>query len=438
MTVTVPSNLCYVQGKVSDESGNGVQTYVRAYAKDWSYYKWGETDSQGLFSLQVPCGVDSYLEVKGKRKEFNVNGTVNSDETSDTGSAVTINLTVLNAAPYPWAWTDAPQFVNPDFIPVNVGVYDEEGDFPVTVKVEILDKNNNIVKKTSQEISSKSSDPHYGESIVNVAAPDTPGVYRINVNATDSKGNSRDLMDEWEGQLPQIQIISMDNSNPPVLEYTYAFSQGKRIYTDISASDVDGDLAQCKVEVKAENGTLITPDTSFNDTQGSFCWGHYEFVASEAGNYTVVFNATDSSGNEVSSNQTIYVEGDQPLQVFMWVDKVYNLEPGDVVFVGVHLEDDDSVNATGLTFTVNNSTVTENCSLSSEPWAMEKPTQTCYFVDPYMQRDVNLFFVVPDDNATSYEICVTGTVNGEDVNKCETVYKGSVPTDATLQINIRR
>jgi len=440
VTVTVPSNLCYVQGKVSDESGNGIQTYVGAYASDWSYYKWGETDSQGLFSLQVPCGVDSYLEVKGERKEFNINGTINDDEVSDTGSAVTINFVVSNAAPYPWAWTDAPQFVNPDFIPVNVGVYDEEGDFPVTVRVEILDENNNPVSNSTSQIDKDSFDPHYGQSVINVPAPDSAGIYRINVNATDSKGNSRDLkeiMNKWGGQLPQIQIISGGNTNPPVLEYTYAFSQGKRIYTDISASDVDGDLAQCKVEVKAENGTLITPDTSFNDTQGSFCWGHYEFVASKAGNYTVIFNATDSSGNVASSNQTIYVEGDQPLQVFMWVDKVYNLEKGDVVFVNVHLEDDDSVNATGLTFTVNNDTIDTQCDFGNEPM-MEKPTETCYFVDNWTWRDANLYFVVPDDNETSYEICVTGTINGENVNQCTTVYKSSIPTDATLQINIRR
>lgn len=433
VTVNVPANLCYVQGRVVDENGNGTRAYVAAYATDWSYYKWSEADDQGLFNIQVICNTDSYLQVKDVQKSFNVNGTVNGDESSDTGSVATLNVVISNAAPYPGAWTDSTQFVSPSSIPVNVSVYDEEGDFPVTVRVMLLDQDGNVVESATESVDSTSFDPYSGWATVNVPAPGN-GVYWIDVNATDSKGKSRDMGNEWgRDYLPRIQIVSAQN-NPPILEYTYVWSYGKRIYTDISASDVDGDLSNCTVTVQAENGTSISPDVSDQYPEGSYCWGHFEFVANSAGNYTVTFTARDSQGNEASYNATVYSRGDIPPQLFMWIDKVYNLQAGDMVNVYVHVEDDDPVNATELTFSVNGTAVNTECDFENG-----EPSQTpCYFTDPWMPADATLIFVVPEDNATSYDICANGTINGVDVGRCETVYKGSVPANANLQVNIRK
>jgi protocatechuate 3,4-dioxygenase beta subunit len=439
VTVIVPSNLCEVRGRVLDENGNGTQVWISVATQDWSYYKNTQSDSQGLYSIQVPCNTPSYLYVKDQILKFNVNGTINDNETRDDGEKVVMNIKVHNMAPYPWIWTESAQYVDPEKIPVYIGVYDEEGDFPIEVRVQLLDNNINEVSSESISLSNKDEDKYYGETKIEIEPPTTGGIYTLNVIATDSKGHTRNLMDEakkWNFELPQIQIIE-GNNTPPTFENYDAYASGKIIYASMLASDIDKDLSNCTIKLY-QGETEITPTENKTEIQSDnySCEAYYKFIVPEKGNYTVTYIATDNRNNTISANKTVYSPGDLPLSKYSYVDKAFGLKAGDIVNMFFDFYDpDDEIHIDDISFTVNEDIISDNCS--NEQNTNESITCYNYQTDNHGVWGY-LTFVVPNDNETTYTLCVNATINGANTGTCEKVYKLDYIPEATLQINIRK
>ena len=441
VTVVTPE-LCYVTGKVIDEEGNPLQIFVYVHTKDWSYYKGAQTDKNGLYNLQVPCGVDSVLEVKDKKVSFNVNGTNNGDEFSDNGKIAVIKpLKVENSAPWPSVWSDSYQYYNPEVITVYVSAYDEEGDFPVTAQIKILNSEGDPVKQKEVEIKAD-KEGFYGWKKVNIEAPKTSGIYKLDVTVTDSKGKTRsysDVVKQWGGELPTLQIAS--DKNPPLIDYISSYNWGKRIYAYFSASDIDGDLKNCTVTLYDAGNNTIDPEKQKVEitNEGFYCYGDFEFIASNEGNYTLVYTATDTQNNTVSKKRIVFSPGDIPLKFHMWADKTYSLKSGEPVYIYATFEDDDPIKIDNLQIQVNNETINDICEIN--PAQEVNNWQTCYVIDNFtaepFKKDLYIRFVVPDDNETEYKVCLTATVNSENINDCVDLYRFA-PLNAQINLEIRK
>jgi hypothetical protein len=440
VTVITPE-LCYVTGKITDENKGPIQTYLDVYSKNWSYFKHSKTDSQGLYKVQVPCNVDSYLQVKDYKLSFNVNGTTNGDELSDEGNeAILSPLVVENSAPWPNIWTDSYQYFNPQVIPVYVSAYDEEGDFPVIAHVKLLDKDNNIIEEKVIQIDETFD--NYGMVNLYLEAPKQSGIYKLDVDVTDSKGKKRsysEIVQTWGGDLPQIQLIS--TVNPPVIDYKYAYSYGKIINAGFGASDVDNDLVNCTITLYDIDNNPI--ESTFNRTEiygeGAQCYSDYEFTVNTAGNYTVVYTAQDSQGNTISEDRIVYSPGDLPLEFSIWADKYYFLQEGEPVYIYASLRDDDPIEINRLTISINNETLTNVC----EEAFVENSTDSCYWIDNstliqnIYERHFYIRFVVPTDNATEYSICTNLELKNENVEKCVKLFK-FIPLNSQINLEIRK
>ena len=131
-TVKTVAPECTVTGKVfkSDgttaASGRSVSTYQ---AGAYSGARWDYTDSNGNFSIPAICNTDYKLAVDGNIKDFNVNGSVGTDEKSDSANVATMkDIIKTNKAPSAYIYADNASVAVNNSVNLSGYGYDPDGD----------------------------------------------------------------------------------------------------------------------------------------------------------------------------------------------------------------------------------------------------------------------------------------------------------------------
>lgn len=217
-TVTVQRrDKCLIQGRVEDDSGPLDDVLVYAFGsgdQDW-HFGYGQTGADGGFSISAVCNMDyAVYPYTGQTyylnfKNANVDNSLGSDEQSDNGTVVELNaMTIENQPPLAGAWfhwgSDVGEtttiedevYYSLDSSTVEIYGYawDYEGDWPVTVELQLIDDNGAVRDSATSELTEADyfADEENGLSTLDVPAN---GYYRLGGTATDAKGNASGIND---------------------------------------------------------------------------------------------------------------------------------------------------------------------------------------------------------------------------------------------------
>ncbi len=226
---------CDVSGKLVDDAANGVPNRWVSL-QGTNFYRGASTDSTGAFSSLVACNSDIGVYIGGSSKllSFNVNSAVAGDETTDDGAKVSLkNLTVPNISPNGYVNLSQRSIRNTGTITAEISAYDEDGNYPVSYTLKIL---NGTAVATSYTGSIN------GTTVFSASHPITGlavGDYTVELALADSKGASR--------TIPAGGITVSDGSRPPVVtayaSQLFVNSCGSNNTVSLygSAFDPDGD-----------------------------------------------------------------------------------------------------------------------------------------------------------------------------------------------------
>lgn len=205
---------CLIRGMVEDESGSRLEeVLVYAFGYDTENYQdwhtgYGQTNSDGEFSLSAVCNLEYTIYTYGSQSFFydfktaNVNNSVEEDERSDNGDVVELKtITIENQGPvayYSFYWNASDEepiyengytyyYLDSGTVDVSGYAIDYEGDWPITVVVQLIDDSGQVRDSITREIS---EDDYFTEdqTLLTLNVPEY-GPYRIGGTATDSKGN---------------------------------------------------------------------------------------------------------------------------------------------------------------------------------------------------------------------------------------------------------
>lgn len=194
ITVTRPA-VCTVSGSLSGAAASGEVITFYNGGNNY-YYNYAYTDSAGGFSAEVPCNraLELYVGYNWSSSAlFNVNGTVDSFESKDTGatagSAVTLKPIVkANTPPEIWGYLDTYYATTSQTVNAAVYAWDYDGDYPISYTISYSNASGNPVQVATGTITKTAAETG---NTINIALPAlAAGSYNLNISATDSKGNS--------------------------------------------------------------------------------------------------------------------------------------------------------------------------------------------------------------------------------------------------------
>jgi hypothetical protein len=370
--VTLPKP-CEVSGKILDAAGTGIPSrWVRLEGSN--FYRGAATDSTGAFSSLVACNTDInlYLGLSTSSATFNVNGTPVGDETADDAAKATLKpLTAPNIPPYGYVYLSQRSIRNTDTITANISAYDEDGNYPVSYKLDI--KSGTAVAKSYPGSINGTTVFSATESISGLDAGD----YTVELVLTDSKGASR--------TIPAGSITVSDGSRAPVVT-AYAdklsvnicgANNSVKLYG--SAYDPDGDPLSA---LWSSAGVALTcpgnpnPKTSTTGYIDSAC------DVTVTGNTTYTYKVDDNNGKTASRNVIVNTYSSAP-----WVSSLTaspTLVPEDasgnarIVTVTATPNHSDSIDLAG-SWTVNDASVTACPDVAAIPSGI---SATCGYTIP--------------------------------------------------------
>lgn len=288
-TITLDNPLqCQVQGVVTDNAtGNPVSyQYIYAYnASNFGYYGFGYTDTNGEYSIDVPCdtNVTLYYYSNGyTTKSTKVDNSTNSDEVSDNGEIAVVNFTKENQKPYGYGYlsTYSPHSVNSSHT-VYFYAYDYEGDYPISYTL----KENGVSVATG---TFSSTDWNYKSY---TTTPTAAGNYQYSLELTDSAGKTA------TASLGTVEVLPAGNK-PPVIATVFtsptSTKVGKNLFFYYSIYDPDND--PMTIEFVVNSGPCVTDNTS---------QPAYYVTSDTAGTCNITMIVTDN--NSKSDNATVTV-----------------------------------------------------------------------------------------------------------------------------------
>jgi hypothetical protein len=237
-TITIQKpKMCKVEGYVKDEQNNGVANqYVYAYfyaynenTGSYSYdYRYAYTDSNGKFSMDVRCSTDYNLYTGWSlevSRVFNVNKTLDNNESSDDGDKVTLKDIVLqNQAPYVYGWLSSTSIYTGNQITAYIYGWDNECDTPMNWEI----------KGAPSSVTGTASDCwFYEEESITFSSP---GTYDLTLSVRDSKGKT------GTAYLGTVYVVQEGNRRP-VIQYAYPdrYSTGKNTTVNLYGGAYDFD-----------------------------------------------------------------------------------------------------------------------------------------------------------------------------------------------------
>lgn len=283
---------CDVSGKLTGDGA--AYRYIRLTGNN--FYRSFATDSAGNYASKVKCGTDLDVFVGSlstKSATFNVNGTVETGETSDSASAVVLtDIAVPNIPPTGYLWFSNTAVKTTTTYSAYLSGYDEDSNYPVTWTLNIKSGTTVAYTTTGSFTASATS-----ATVDMTGKLTSAGDYTSELVLTDSKGASRTVSGS---------AINVSSGNRPPTAYAYASnsfinscggSSNITLYgsgygidsTTLTSAWTSGGNA-----ISGCSGTTVNA-SSINDT----C----QITApTTAGRYTYTFTLSDNNGKSASQN----------------------------------------------------------------------------------------------------------------------------------------
>ena len=291
ITLTKP---CDVSGKLTGDGA--AYRYIRLTGNN--FYRSFSTDSAGNYASKVKCGTDIDVFVGSlstKSATFNVNGTIETGETSDNASAVVLaDIAVPNIPPTGYLWFSNTSLKVGKPLTAYLSGYDEDSNYPVSWTLNI--KSGATVAYTSSGSFTASST----STNVDLTGALAAGDYTSELVLTDSKSASRTISGN---------SLSVVAGNRPPIAYAYASnsfvnscgsSNNITLYGSgygIDSTTLTSAWTSGGNPISGCSGTTVTA-SSINDS----C---LITAPTTAGRYTYTFSLSDNNGKTASQNVII-------------------------------------------------------------------------------------------------------------------------------------
>ncbi len=385
---------CTAEGKVVNEEGNPVSgAYVEIYDANYFIYRWGYTDENGAYSINVPCNTDLSLTVNwsGTVYSLNVNNSKGTNEKDDDGQKVVLkDFTLQNNPPegfaYAWDYTvKAGGTVN-----ITVCAWDWEGDYPITYQIS---PSEGTVNPSDGQIDSD----EWCEDVT-YTAPNNQQDVTINVTFRDNAGK----------ESSEVLNITVTSENSPPVGYLYGSVSydGTNYVYDIYAYFYDEDGDEINWSISSNCDVTLTSGTDSGSADG---WGEAIVTYTTSTNgceFTLSLN-----GNDVET-LTLRYQNLEP-EVYLWVNEgVYVSQKKSSATVYAYVYDDDDPNGWTCRWTVND--------------AVDSNATSC---DTYT---LDLSNANPGDSY-SVELCVTDPAGNRGCGSITIYYGGSGSADIVIQ-----
>lgn len=249
-TITLDNPLqCQVQGVVT---GNPVSyQYIYAYnASNFGYYGFGYTDTNGEYSIDVPCdtNISLYYYSNGYQiKSARVDNNTNDNETSDDGTIAIVNFSKENQKPYGYGYLSTYSHQVNTSHTVYFYAYDYEDNYPI----------NYTLKENDTEVDTGSFSSTDWNYKTYTHTPTNSDNYEYTLELTDSAGKKSTI------SLGTVKVLPAGN-RPPVIATVFtsptSTKVGKNLFFYYSIYDPEDD--PMKIEFVADNDSCIIDNTS--------------------------------------------------------------------------------------------------------------------------------------------------------------------------------
>ncbi|NPA41894.1 MAG: carboxypeptidase regulatory-like domain-containing protein [Aquificae bacterium] len=235
---------CVVEGKVVDENGQPVQgatvlNFIVYQNPDWEMWVTqmvavGTTDANGEYSIQTPCLFNAFVQVNDRIKNYNIDGSVRFDETSDDGTTARLEDIVITNAP-PIGTVNVRNLTPGASTTISVCATDPEGNYPISF----------VLKENTTTVASGQLTPTQNCTTVSHQIPTSGGTYEFSAEFTDSKGKTA------PSQVKDVLVIDGANSNHyikmtlqgtselEIYQFLYPITYASSFWLNISPEDSD-------------------------------------------------------------------------------------------------------------------------------------------------------------------------------------------------------
>lgn len=319
---------CSITGKAKKSDGSVYPNkYLYTYVKDsWYGYKYGYTDNDGAYTIPVICGKDYVLTDGYSNFDFNVDGTVNTPETDDTGKQVVLNPQFANRKPYAYAYANQYSIKVGETVQLYGYAWDPDGD--------ALTYSWSSNSGTFSSASSQS--PTW-------TAPSTAGSYTLTLTVSDGSASDTSTV--------TIEVYA--GNRPPVISWMYVpwyAVEGDTVNLYGSAYDPDSDTIT--YNWTSTLGTFSGADTSAPTWTAPF--------VSSRTTYTINLSVNDIYNSAVTDTRQITVYPDTAPVI-----SAYNIPatvaPGSVNSISAYAYDPEGKPVT-YSWTVSGGTPTSSTS----------------------------------------------------------------------------
>ncbi|WP_457643802.1 hypothetical protein [Persephonella sp.] len=315
---------CQVEGRVlyRDNGDPAENMVVGVNSLEQGGTVYGTTDSQGRYSINVPCGEKLELFVSNSgwiQYRFSVNNTVESTELQDDGKQSTLrDILIADFPPEGSAWIMTRYVKKGNDAVAQLMAWDIEGNLPVRYKMSIYDSNNNEVDSTTGTVNE-----NYDVVTENIGTTSlSPGTYQVIFKLVDSRytGDITQLSQEvttvnagyftvYEGN--PAPVITLFRINPSRVS-----SAGQQVDVYGTAYDIEGeDITGSSIEYSCYDNAGSQIESGSIDATALIQQGEMEFTIPDNQDIkecNLTWVVTDSSGQTSTSSRTVYVENLPP------------------------------------------------------------------------------------------------------------------------------
>ena len=247
-------NKCQVEGIVRDSANNKLSNkMIDIFDNSYKIHKWGYTDSNGKYFINVPCNTDLKLYVDlTYKKTFRVTG-----KTKITLAPITLQ----NKDPYFWGYVSVSKIHKSKKLTFSVSGYDVEGDYPLTYKV-MLKKGSRIEKNITGNLENFGEIDNLAFDLSNL----TEGLYQLWIKGVDKNKNLNNTTKEYK--LGEVYIYT--KNLPPIIK-DFSLSKTALLRPEVISvyayiEDLEGDNLSGSLAVKCfDKSKNLLSSKSYND-----------------------------------------------------------------------------------------------------------------------------------------------------------------------------
>ncbi len=322
-------NKCVVEGYIrdSDTQQGKSNVFVNISNDDLTIYKWGLTDSTGKYIVEVPCGIELSLLADNTKRNFNVNGDIELDETADSKNIATLkDILVTNNPPKGYGWLSTYSTKKGNSVTAYLYAWDFENDFPVKYKLKVLDSSNQEISALSKTGTISQNYGQISETIDTTTL--LPDNYIIKFVLADSlytgdiSTSSQKTVEILAGKLNVFSENAM-----PSISYFYVSPSivghvGETVNVYGSAYDLDGDNLTSELSYicyDKDNQNLITTNLVNGDDLLNNNFVNIKIPQNTDINKCEIKWMVSDGTNNVYKVRTVYIQNHPPI-VSIWTD----------------------------------------------------------------------------------------------------------------------